>query len=319
MKNGSQMPEIVLLSGPTAVGKSAVALKVAREFNVEIVNGDSLQVYRYLNIGTAKPDLEERSLVPHHLFDILDPDQPFNAIDFQARADAVITDIHSRGSLPLVVGGTGLYLRTLLFGLCQMPEIDAEIRVELERRLIREGSEVLHAELARHDAPMAARLAPRDRTRVLRALETILTTGKSLAYFQEQHRFLDPRYRFLHIFLDLEREQLYQRINQRVEVMLARGFVDEVKGLLEKGFGAELKPLKSIGYRQIIEHLAGRLSLDQAIAETKQATRRYAKRQLTWFRNDKYACGVDVSDWQKIFAMISDFKNNRIFSSSNNN
>ena len=313
------MPEIVLLSGPTAVGKSAVALKVAREFNVEIVNGDSLQVYRYLNIGTAKPDLEERSLVPHHLFDILDPDQPFNAIDFQARADAVITDIHSRGSLPLVVGGTGLYLRTLLFGLCQMPEIDAEIRVELERRLAREGSEVLHAELARHDAPMAARLAPRDRTRVLRALETILTTGKSLAYFQEQHRFLNPRYRFLHIFLDLESEQLYQRINQRVEVMLARGFVDEVKGLLEKGFGAELKPLKSIGYRQIIEHLAGRLSLDQAIAGTKQATRRYAKRQLTWFRNDKYACGVDVSDWQKIFAMISDFKNNRIFSSSNNN
>ena len=307
MKNGSQMPEIVLLSGPTAVGKSAVALKVAREFNVEIVNGDSLQVYRYLNIGTAKPDLEERSLVPHHLFDILDPDQPFNAIDFQARADAVITDIHSRGSLPLVVGGTGLYLRTLLFGLCQMPEIDAEIRVELERRLIREGSEVLHAELARHDAPMAARLAPRDRTRVLRALETILTTGKSLAYFQEQHRFLNPRYRFLHIFLDLEREQLYQRINQRVEVMLARGFVDEVKGLLEKGFGAELKPLKSIGYRQIIEHLAGRLSLDQAIAGTKQATRRYAKRQLTWFRNDKYACGVDVSDWQKIFAMVSEF------------
>lgn len=307
MKNGSQMPEIVLLSGPTAVGKSAVALKVAGEFKVEIVNGDSLQVYRYLNIGTAKPDLEERSLVPHHLFDILDPDQPFNAIDFQARADAVITDIHSRGSLPLVVGGTGLYLRTLLFGLCQMPEIDAEIRVELERRLAREGSEVLHAELARHDAPMAARLAPRDRTRVLRALETILTTGKSLAYFQEQHRFLNPRYRFLHIFLDLEREQLYQRINQRVEVMLARGFVDEVKGLLEKGFGAELKPLKSIGYRQIIEHLAGRLSLDQAIAGTKQATRRYAKRQLTWFRNDKYACGVDVSDWQKIFAMVSEF------------
>ena len=307
MKNGSQMPEIVLLSGPTAVGKSAVALKVAREFKVEIVNGDSLQVYRYLNIGTAKPDLEERSLVPHHLFDILDPDQPFNAIDFQARADAVITDIHSRGSLPLVVGGTGLYLRTLLFGLCQMPEIDAEIRVELERRLIREGSEVLHAELVRHDAPMAARLAPRDRTRVLRALETILTTGKSLAYFQEQHRFLNPRYRFLHIFLDLEREQLYQRINQRVEVMLARGFVDEVKGLLEKGFGAELKPLKSIGYRQIIEHLAGRLSLDQAIAGTKQATRRYAKRQLTWFRNDKYACGVDVSDWQRIFAMVSEF------------
>ena len=307
VENHSQLPEIVLLSGPTAVGKSAVALEVARECRAEIVNGDSLQVYRYLDIGTAKPDLEERSLVPHHLFDILDPDQPFNATDFQVRADAVIAEIRSRGRLPLVVGGTGLYLRALLFGLCPMPEIDAGVRAELESRLAREGSEALHVELARYDAPMAARLAPRDRTRVLRALETILSTGKSLAHFQEQHRFLNPRYQFLHIFLDLKREQLYQRINQRVEIMLEKGFVDEVKGLLEKGFGAELKPLKSIGYRQIIDHLAGRLSLDQAIADIKQATRRYAKRQLTWFRNDKYACGVEVSDWRKILTMISEF------------
>jgi tRNA dimethylallyltransferase len=308
-ENHSRLPEIVLLSGPTAVGKSAVALEVARACRAEIVNGDSLQVYRYLDIGTAKPDLEERSLVPHHLFDILDPDQPFNATDFQVRADAVIAEIRSRGRLPLVVGGTGLYLRALLFGLCPMPDIDAGVRAELEGRLAREGSEALHAELARYDAPMAARLAPRDRTRVLRALETILSTGKSLAYFQEQHRFLNPRYRFLHIFLDLEREQLYQRINQRVEVMLEKGLVDEVKGLLEKGFGAELKPLMSIGYRQINDYLAGRISLDQAAADIKQATRRYAKRQLTWFRNDKYACGVEVSEWQKILVMISEFKN----------
>ena len=314
MENHSRLPEIVLLSGPTAVGKSAVALEVARECRAEIVNGDSLQVYRYLDIGTAKPDIEERSLVPHHLFDILDPDQSFNATDFQVRADAVIAEISSRGRLPLVVGGTGLYLRALLFGLCPMPDIDAGVRAALEGRLAREGSEALHAELARYDAPMATRLAPRDRTRVLRALETILSTGKSLAYFQDQHRFLNPRYRFLHIFLDLEREQLYQRINQRVEIMLEKGLVNEVKGLLEKGFGAELKPLKSIGYRQINDYLAGRIPLDQAVADTKQATRHYAKRQLTWFRNDKYACEVEVSDWQKILVMISEFKNNRISS-----
>ena len=309
------MPEVILLSGPTAVGKSAVALEVARECDAEIVNGDSLQVYRYLDIGTAKPDLEERSLVPHHLFDILDPDQPFNATDFQDRAATVIAEIRSRGRLPLVVGGTGLYLRALLFGLCQMPEIDVGIRAELEGRLALEGSEALHAELIRYDAPMAARLAPRDRTRVLRALETVLATGKSLAYFQERHRFLKPRYRFLHLFLDLERKLLYQRINDRVEVMLAKGFVDEVKGLLEKGFGPELKPLKSIGYRQIIDYLEGRLSFDQAVVDIKQATRRYAKRQLTWFRNDKYAYGVEVSDWKKILVMIGEFKNNRILSS----
>ncbi len=309
------MSEIVLLSGPTAVGKSAVALEVAKKCQAEIVNGDSLQVYRYLDIGTAKPDIVERNLVPHHLFDIVEPDQSFNASDFQVRADAVIADIHSRGRLPLVVGGTGLYLRALLFGLCQMPEIDVGIRAELENRLAHEGSEALHKELARHDAPLAARLAPRDRTRVLRALETVLTTGKSLSYFQDQHRFLTPRYRFLHVFLDLEREQLYQRINERVEAMLKKGFVDEVKALLKRGFSPELKPLKSIGYRQIIEHLEGRLSLVQAVADTKQATRRYAKRQLTWFRNDKYACGVEISDWQKLFTMIDEFLNNRILSS----
>lgn len=302
------MPEVILLSGPTAVGKSAVALEVARECDAEIVNGDSLQVYRYLDIGTAKPDLDERSLVPHHLFDILDPDHSFNATDFQVRADSVIADIRSRGRMPLVVGGTGLYLRALLFGLCEVPEIDSGIRAELKIRLLKEGSEVLHAELARYDAVMAARLEPRDKTRVLRALETVLATGKSLAYFQERHRFLKPRYRFLHLFLDLEREQLYQRINERVEMMLAKGLVDEVKGLLEKGFSLELKPLKSIGYRQIIDYFAGRLSLEQAISDTKQATRRYAKRQLTWFRNDKYARGVDVSDWKKILVMIDDFK-----------
>jgi tRNA dimethylallyltransferase len=295
----------LLISGPTAVGKSAVALELARRCNAEIINGDSLQVYRYLDIGTAKPDIAERGLLPHHLFDILDPDQPFNATDFQRRADTVIAEIHSRGALPLVVGGTGLYLKALLFGLCQMPEIKPEIRTRLESRLGQEGSESLHAELSRYDATMAARLAPRDKTRVLRALEIVLATGKSITYFQDQHKFLSSRYNFLHVFLDLDREQLYQRINRRVELMIETGLRDEVQNLLEKGYSPEIKPLQSIGYRQMIEHLAGHLTFDQAISDTKQATRRYAKRQLTWFRNDKYALRVDVADWQKILGMIA--------------
>jgi tRNA dimethylallyltransferase len=294
-----------LISGPTAVGKSAVALELARRCNAEIINGDSLQVYRYLDIGTAKPDLAERGLLPHHLFDILDPDQSFNATDFQLRADAVIADILARGALPLVVGGTGLYLKALLFGLCQMPEIEPEIRLELEERLENEGSESLHAELSRHDATMADRLAPRDKTRILRALETVLATGKSITYFQEQHKFSAPRYNFLHVFLDLDREQLYQRINRRVELMIEMGLLDEARSLLEKGYSSDLKPLQSIGYRQMFEHLAGRLSLAQAVADTQQATRRYAKRQLTWFRNDKHALRVEVGDWQKISAMLN--------------
>lgn len=301
----SNLPPLLLISGPTAVGKSAIALELARHCNAEIINGDSLQVYRYLDIGTAKPDLAERGLLPHHLFDILDPDQPFNATDFQLRADAVITEIHGRGALPLVVGGTGLYLKALLFGLCRMPEIEPEIRIQLESRLECEGSESLHAELSRHDAAMAARLAPRDKTRVLRALEIVLATGKSISYFQEQHKFSAPRYKFLHVFLDLDREQLYQRINHRVEMMIETGLRNEVQGLLEKGYSPELKPLQSIGYRQMIDHLAGRLTLDQAVADTQQATRRYAKRQLTWFRNDKDTLRVEVADWRKILEMIT--------------
>ena len=305
----SNLPLILLISGPTAVGKSAVALELARRCNAEIVNGDSLQVYRYLDIGTAKPDPAERNLLPHHLFDILDPNQSFNATDFQVLADAAIADIHARGSIPLVVGGTGLYLKALLFGLCQMPEIKPELRAELEHRLKQKGSESLHAELSRHDAVMAARLAPRDKTRILRALETVLATGKSIAYFQEQHKFSAPRYKFLHVFLDLDREQLYQRINRRVEVMIEMGLLDEARGLIEKGYSPELKPLLSIGYRQMFDHLAGHISLEQAVADTQQATRRYAKRQLTWFRNDEHTLRVEVGDWQKILAMINQPQN----------
>jgi len=301
----SNLPPLLLISGPTAVGKSAVALELAQRCDAEIINGDSLQVYRYLDIGTAKPDLAERSLLPHHLFDIINPDQSFNATDFQLRADAVIAEIHGRGALPLVVGGTGLYLKALLFGLCQMPEIDPEIRIQLESRLEQEGSESLHADLGRLDVALAARLAPRDKTRVLRALEIVLATGKSITYFQEQHKFSAPRYNFLHVFLDLDREQLYQRINRRVELMLAAGLRDEVQSILERGYSPELKPLQSIGYRQMIEHLAGSITLEQAIADIQQATRRYAKRQLTWFRNDKYALRVEVADWRKILAMIN--------------
>ncbi|HDS16398.1 MAG TPA: tRNA (adenosine(37)-N6)-dimethylallyltransferase MiaA [Proteobacteria bacterium] len=306
-ENNPEETPLLLLSGPTGVGKSAVALELARCFDAEIVNGDSLQLYRYLDIGTAKPTLAERQQVPHHLFDILDPDQPFNATDFQSRADAAIAEIRGRGRLPLVVGGSGLYLRALLFGLCRMPAIDAGLRRELEARLTREGSEGLHAELARLDAPLAARLAPRDKTRVLRALETVLATGQSLAFFQERHRFQKPRYRFLHIYLEMERETLYRRINQRVEMMLAAGLIDEVRGILSRGFAPKLKPLQSIGYRQALDCLAGRLEPAAAAAEIKQATRRYAKRQLTWFRHDAHARGVEADRPQQVFALVREF------------
>jgi len=300
-------PKLVLLSGPTGIGKSAAAIRLAERFAAEIINGDSLQIYRYLDIGTAKPTAAERSLFPHHLFDILEPDEPCNALEFQERADRVITEIFSRGRLPLVVGGTGLYLRALLFGLCEMPAIDSRLRERLERRLHEEGSEALHAELARRDPEMAAKLAPRDRTRILRALETVLATGRSLAWFQQRHRFRQPRYTFLHLYLEMDRAELYRRINLRVEKMVEQGLVEEVKMILGRGFSPTLKPLRSIGYRQIIAYLEGRCSLDEAIRDIKQATRRYAKRQLTWFRHDRDAVGVEAADGEGLTALIEDF------------
>ena len=197
MATGTPPGPLLLLSGPTGVGKSRVALELAEKFDAEIVNGDSLQLYRYLDIGTAKPSLAERARLPHHLFDVLEPDEPCNATDFQERADAAIAGIVRRGRLPLVVGGTGLYLRALLYGLCPMPDPDPVIRLELEERLRAQGSAALHAELARRDPEMAARLAPRDQTRILRALETVLATGRSLREFQLPHGFSRPRYDFL--------------------------------------------------------------------------------------------------------------------------
>jgi len=298
---------VVLLSGPTGVGKSAAALALAGRIGGEIVNGDSLQVYRGLDIGTAKPEAADRARVPHHLFDLLEPDEPFNALAFQAAADQVIAAITNRGRIPLVVGGTGLYLRALLFGLCEMPPVDPVLRAELENRLRREGAPALHVELGRLDPEMAARLAPRDKTRVLRALETVLATGESLARYQERHRFQTPRYDFLHLYLDMERERLYQRINRRVEVMLERGLEAEVRGLLERGFSPQLKPLKSIGYRQMIDYLAGRLDYRAMVVDIQQATRRYAKRQLTWLRHDNYARPVAAGDDDLLLRLVEAF------------
>ena len=298
---------VVVISGPTGVGKSAAALAAAECLAGEIINGDSLQVYRGFDIGTAKPDKAERARVPHHLFDILDPDEPFNAPAFQAAADRAIEGILDRGRLPLVVGGTGLYLKTLLFGLCEMPAVDPALRAELEDRLEREGAPALHAELARRDPEMAARLAPRDRTRVLRALETVLATGKSIAWYQERHRFASPRYDFLHLYLEMERAELYRRIDLRVERMMEQGLVAEVEGLLARGYDPGLKPFKSIGYRQVIDYLAGRMSYDEAVADIQQATRRYAKRQLTWLRHDRFARAVPAEEAGRLVTMIGEF------------
>ncbi len=299
--------KIIIISGPTATGKTATALSVAKTFGAEIINADSMQVYRYLDIGTAKPTREEQQKVPHHLLDVVDPDDPYHAGRFQADADILISDLTSRQKLPLIVGGTGLYIRSLLYGLCDLPEIQPEIRRQVQNELKKDGVESLYQHLKKVDPLVAARLASRDQSRITRALEVYLSTGRSISYFQEQHRFSQPKYSFLYLYLACARTNLRQRIADRVQQMMNHGFLAEIRGLLDKGYSPELKSLQSIGYRQLILHLQGVLSLDEALRLIVRDTRRYAKRQDTWFSRVPGIKIVNENERQYIPQLIHSF------------
>lgn len=277
---------VVLIAGPTAVGKTAFSIDLASLLDTEIVNADSMQVYRFMDIGTAKPTPRERALVTHHLLDVVRPDEPFDAALYGELARPVLEDLHRRGRVPVVVGGTGLYMKVLTRGICPAAPRDQEVR---ERLLLREkeiGLSGLHEELARVDPVLGGRIHPNDRQRILRALEVYRATGKRLSERQEEHRFEGALYRTVKIFLTLERDEIYERIDLRVHRMLEEGFRDEVARLLDMGFGPDLRPMRSLGYRQLARHLVEGWSLDEAIHDIQKETRRYAKRQMTWFRGD---------------------------------
>lgn len=280
------MRPVVAILGATATGKSAVALAVAEALGGEIVNADALQVYRGFDIGTAKPTAEERARVPHHLLDILEPSERFSAGEFARRARQVLAEIEERGSLALVVGGSGLYLRALLEGISPVPRGDPEVRRRLRRRLEREGLPALEAELAERDPATAARLAAGDTQRVLRALEVVLASGVPLSRWIERQPFGDQRLPALKIGLTLPRTILYDRIAARVVRMLDRGWLKEVEDLLKRGVEANLPAFQAIGYRQLVGHLRGEASLEEAVEEITRQTRRFAKRQETWFRKE---------------------------------
>jgi tRNA dimethylallyltransferase len=279
-------PLIILLAGPTAAGKTELALDLALHLGTEIVNADSMQVYRYMDIGTAKPTREHRALVPHHLLDAADPDEPFDAARYVRLARPVLEALHSRGKIPLVVGGTGLYVKVLTRGICMGAPGDPRVREQLLRELVEQGLPRLHEELLRVDPDAGRRIHPHDRQRIVRALEVYRLTGSPLSAFQSQHGFNHCIYRTAKIFLYRERNVLYERINRRVLQMMDQGLREEVRRLLQMGYGPELKPMQSLGYKQMAATLLGTCSLDSAILDMQRATRHYAKRQLTWFRGD---------------------------------
>lgn len=289
-------PFAVCLFGPTGTGKSALALELAGEFPVEIISVDSAMVYRQMDIGTAKPTLAERSAVPHHLIDIRDPWESYSAGCFARDARALIPDILARGNVPLLVGGTLLYFRSLLHGLASLPEADEALREEIERDAARLGWAALHAELARVDPQTAARLAPADRQRIQRALEVFRLTGEPLSVQLLKRSTAGPAVDFLRIALRPgDRQALYRELDARLEAMWRSGLVEEVRSLQRLPLMTAACPaMRAVGYRQVWRFLAGEIDQAEALRQAAVATRRLAKRQLTWLRKETADLQLEV-------------------------
>lgn len=278
------MIPLIIVAGPTGVGKTAAAIEIARAISAEIVSADAMAVYRYMDIGTAKPTKAERGAVPHHLIDVADPDEDYDAARFAAEAGRAIGEIHGRGRAVVVAGGTGLYLKSLLYGLFDEGAKDPAVRESLKQELIELGPEALHARLAALDPAAAERIHVNDSYRTLRALEVISATGRPVSESRASHGFSRPLYRHLFFCINDDREALYARIERRVAAMMEAGLLGEVRGLLARGFSPELKSMRSIGYRHMAEALTGVSSLENAVTRLCTDTRRLAKRQLTWFK-----------------------------------
>ena len=280
------LPPLVVVLGPTASGKSGLGLRLARELGGEILACDSTQVYRRFDIGTAKVPLARREGVPHHLIDLVDPNDVFTAGDYRRRALDVLADLRARNKVPILTAGTGLYLRALLEGLADAPARSEDLRARLRAKAKRHGPLHLHRLLRRLDAATAARIAPRDTQKIIRAVEMRLLAGKAVGEIHGAGRAPLTGYAVAKIGLAPPRDQLYARINSRVEAMLAAGWLGEIRSLVAARIPAGAKPFQFIGYSELRAHLEGRLTLDAAIAQIQQATRNFAKRQLTWFRKE---------------------------------
>jgi len=306
---GRKRPKVVVLAGPTASGKTSLAVDLALEFSGEIVNADSMQVYRGMDIGTAKPRQEEQRGVPHHLLNVADPDEPFNAATFRAMAMAAVQAIHGRGKACFVVGGTGLYIKGLLGGLFKCPPSDPALRQALMEEASRSGVFTLYRRLERMDPAGAASIHPNDLVRVTRAIEIAALTGRLPSEIRDAHRFVDEDLAALKLCLNRPRAELYQRIDARCDLMVEEGLLKETAALLERGYAPDLKPLQAIGYRHMVKVIREEWSLAEATQALKRDTRRYAKRQMTWFRGDPEYIWVEAGERDHIFETVQGFLN----------
>jgi tRNA dimethylallyltransferase len=295
VKNLDGKQKVLVIIGPTAVGKTKLSIELAKRLNGEIISGDSMQIYKKMDIGTAKITTEEMEGIPHHLIDIKDPAESFSVAEFQELVRAKITEISNRGKLAIIVGGTGLYIQAVIYDYqFSTAPADGTLRLRLEERARAIGKEALHHELTRIDPKSASQIHPNNIRRVIRALEIYYSTGKTMSETQKDQQ-PETLYQTALIGLIMDREKLYERINSRVEIMVEQGLVAEVKQLYDQGL-RDCQSIQAIGYKEIYDYLDGFVSLEEAIDNLKKNSRHYAKRQLTWFRNKMDVQWFDITD-----------------------
>ena len=297
----------IVIAGPTGSGKTSLSVKLALLLGGEIINADSMQVYKGMDIGTAKPTLEEQKGIPHHLLDVVNPDEEFNAAIYRSMALPLIRDIDARGKICFVVGGTGLYIKSLQTGFFRCPPADQELRESLNIEFETYGPEKLHERLLRIDPESARRIHPNDRVRITRALEIFHLTNRRLSELMEDKSRKERPLKNLKLCLKVDRDDLYHRINERSKAMVDGGLTEEMENLLKSGYSPDLKPMKAIGYRHIVRYIYGDWSLPETIHNLQRDTRRYAKRQLTWFRADPEIRWVMPEDFDSILQKLEDF------------
>jgi tRNA dimethylallyltransferase len=289
---------LIILTGPTAVGKTELSIKLAKAIDGEIISADSMQVYKYMNIGTAKITPEEMCGVKHYLIDEFEPDEEFNVVKFKECADKYMEEIYSRGKIPIIVGGTGFYIQAVLYGIdFEENGEDTSYREELEALAVNKGSELLHSRLREIDPVSAETIHPNNVRRVIRALEYYEQTGNRISEHNEEQRQKDSPYQFSYFVLNTDRDVLYDRINQRVDLMLEQGLVQEVQQLLDMGYTKDLVSMQGLGYKEIITYLEGNDSLEDAVYIIKRDTRHFAKRQLTWFKREREVSWIDKNKY----------------------
>ena len=297
-------PKVIVICGPTASGKTALSIELAKKINGEIISSDSMQIYKYMDIGTAKTTQEEMQGIKHYLLDFVEPSQRYSVAEFKKDAEKTIEEILQKGKTPIIVGGTGLYVDSLIYGIeYQTIEFDEQYRKQLEERVEKEGLETLYNEAKKIDPQAIEKISANDKKRILRILEIYKATGKNKTEQELESRKNGVKYDYKVFAINMDREKLYERINKRVDIMIENGLIEEVEKLLEK-YKEFPTAMQGLGYKEVVEYLQGKVSKEEMIENIKRETRRYAKRQLTWFRKNKQTIWIEPCDIQKILNEI---------------